>query len=191
MGLRIDRRNDLRVVKCVLHRVADIPGGVAVKTSNLGGNALFEGTPLGVDSDGLYQVCKTAQIVTEVAASATTVEVAKGHHFQVGDYFAVAGNGGKAITAIDKTDSAKDVITLGAALSSAAIAADTCAYETTAADATGLKVTPVAIAGSNEDIRPGGDNLFVSAWVIAVVKEDNAPIVNDTIKEALRAVVYV
>ena len=47
MALRIQRKKDNRVVKCVLHRVADIPGGVTVKVADLGGNALFEGTPLG------------------------------------------------------------------------------------------------------------------------------------------------
>ena len=47
MSLTIKRAKDNRVVKCILHRIADIPGGVTVKTANLGGTALFEGTPLG------------------------------------------------------------------------------------------------------------------------------------------------
>lgn len=46
MGLRIDRKKDNRVVKCILHRVADIPGGVTVKVANLGGTGLFEEHPL-------------------------------------------------------------------------------------------------------------------------------------------------
>ena len=87
MALRIQRKKDNRVVKCVLHRVADIPGGVTVKVADLGGNALFEGTPLGKGANGVYQVVKTAQIVTAAAADATTYDVAKGHHFKVGDRF--------------------------------------------------------------------------------------------------------
>ena len=110
--LQIERKKDNRVVKCILHRVADIPGGVTVKVANLGGTALFEGTPIGVDANGLYAVCKTAQIVTEAAASATSYEVAKGHHFKVGDRFATADCNGQTITAIDKSDPAKDIITV-------------------------------------------------------------------------------
>lgn len=89
MSLTIKRAKDNRVVKCILHRIADIPGGVTVKTANLGGTALFEGTPIGKGKDGVFEVCKTAQIVTKAEANATTYEVAKGHHFKVGDRFAL------------------------------------------------------------------------------------------------------
>ena len=60
MSLTIKRKKDNRVVKCILHRVADIPGGVTVSVANLGGSALFEGTPLAKGANGLYVVCKTA-----------------------------------------------------------------------------------------------------------------------------------
>jgi hypothetical protein len=188
MGLTIKRQKDNRVVKCILHRVADIPGGVTVSVANLGGSALFEGTPIGIGANGLYVVCKTAQIITAAAADAVTYEVAKGHHFKVGDRFATDACNGQIITAIDKSDAAKDIVTVGTTLG-AAIKANTCAFESSGANKT-LKVTPIAMAGSNEDVV-SGDNLFVSAWVIGVVKESNAPIVNDAIKAALKGVVYV
>ncbi len=188
MSLTIKRKNDSRVVKCILHRTADIPGGVTVSVAGLGGRGLFEGTPLGVGSDGLYAVCKTAQIVADADATATAYEVAKGHHFAIGDYFATDACAGQVITAIDKSDSSKDVITVEATLG-AAVTAGTCAFESSGAN-TALAVTPVAIAGSNEDVVPES-NLFVSAWVIGVVREANAPIVNDAIKAALKAIVYV
>lgn len=187
--LTIERKKDNRVVKCILHRVADIPGGVTVKVSNLGGSALFEGTPIGVDANGLYAVCKTAQIVTEASENAKTFEVAKGHHFKVGDRFATADCNGQAITLIDKSDPTKDIITVGTALSTGKIPAGTCAFESSGADKT-LKVVPVAIAGSNEDVK-SDSNLFVSAWVIGVVNKATSPIVNDAIKNALKGVVYV
>lgn len=188
MSLKIERKKDNRVVKCILHRTADIPGGVTVSVANLGGKALFEGTPIGKGSNGLYEVCKTAQIVTTATASATTYEVAKGHHFKVGDIFATAACNGQVITNIDKSDAAKDVITLKTTLG-AAITAGTCAFQSSGANKT-LKVTPVAIAGSNEDVEEA-DNLFVSAWVIGVVLESNAPIVSDAIKTALKTIAYV
>lgn len=188
MSLTIKRKKDNRVVKCILHRVADIPGGVTVQVANLGGSALFEGTPLGKGSNGLYVVCKTAQVITEANASATTYEVAKGHHFKVGDRFATDACNGQTITAIDKSDAAKDVITVGTTLG-AIVKAGTCAFESSGANKT-LKVIPVAIAGSNYDVE-NGENLFTDAWVIGVVNAANAPIVNYAIKQALTTIAYV
>lgn len=186
--LTIKRAKDNRVVKCVLHRIADIPGGVTVKVANLGGTALFEGTPLGMGADGLWNVCKTAQVITEANASATTYEVAKGHHFKVGDRFATADCNGQTITSIDKSDPAKDVITVGTTLG-ATVKAGTCAFESSGANKV-LKVSPAVVAGSNMDVEPGS-NLWVDAWVIGVVKKAVAPIVNTTIEAALKGVVYV
>ena len=77
MSLTIKRQKDNRVVKCILHRVADIPGGVTVHVANLGGSALFEGTPLAKGTNGMYEVCKTAQIITAATNTATTYEVVK------------------------------------------------------------------------------------------------------------------
>lgn len=188
MSLTIKRAKDNRVVKCILHRIADIPGGVTVKTANLGGTALFEGTPIGKGKDGVFEVCKTAQIVTQAEANATTYEVAKGHHFKVGDLFATDACSGQPISAIDKSDAIKDIITVGATLG-AVVKAGTCAFESSGANKT-LKVVPVAIAGSNEDVD-ANSNLFVSAWVHAVVRESNAPIVNDAIKNGVKNVSYV
>ncbi|MCF2708163.1 hypothetical protein [Bacteroides pyogenes] len=188
MSLTIKRKKDNRVVKCILHRVADIPGGVTVSVANLGGSALFEGTPIGKGADGLFVVCNTAQVITEANESATTYEVAKGHHFKVGDRFATDACNGQTIKAIDKTNSAKDVITLGTTLG-ATVKAGTCAFESSGANKT-LKVTPVAIAGSNCDVE-NGDNLFTDAWVIGVVNTANSPIVNDAIKMALKTIAYV
>ena len=188
MSLTIKRAKDNRVVKCILHRIADIPGGVTVRTANLGGTALFEGTPIGRGKDGVFEVCKTAQIVSKAEANATTYEVAKGHHFKVGDRFATDSCNGQSITAIDKSDATKDIITVGTTLG-AVVNAGTCAFESSGANKT-LKVVPIAIAGSNEDVDEKS-NLFVSAWVHAVVRESNAPIVNDAIKNGVKNVSYV
>ena len=188
MSLTIKRAKDNRVVKCILHRIADIPGGVTVKTANLGGTALFEGTPIGKGKDDVFEVCKTAQIVTKAEANATTYEVAKGHHFKVGDRFATDACNGQSITAIDKSDATKDIITVGTSLG-AVVNPGTCAFESSGANKV-LKVVPVAIAGSNEDVD-ANSNLFVSAWVHAVVRESNAPIVNDAIKNGVKNVSYV
>lgn len=188
MALKIDRKKDSRVVKCILHRTADIPGGVTVSVANLGGSALLEGTPIGKGSNGLYAVCKTAQIITDATNTATAYEVAKGHHFKAGDRFATEGENGQVISTIDKSNAAKDVITVATTLG-AAITAGTAAFESTGANKT-VKVKPIAIAGSNEDVE-ANSNLFVPAWVIGVVNEANSPIVSDTVKSTLKGIVYV
>lgn len=187
--LTIKRKNDSRVVKCILHRIADIPGGVTINVANLGGSAIFEGTPIAKGSNGLYEVVKTAQIVTEAASGATTIEVAKGHHFVVGDFIAFSStNKGVAISAIDKSNSDKDVLTIGAL--SAKVAAGACGVQTASASTYAPKYDAIAVAGSNYDVV-AGTNTFVDAWVLGVVKEANAPIVNDTIKTAIVGVRYV
>lgn len=188
--LKIERSKDVRFVKPILHRVADIPGGVSVKTSVLGGPALLEGTPFGPlnDGSGLYGVLKTAKVLTEAANNATTYEVGKGHHFVVGDYFATAGANGKQITAIDKSNSDKDVITLSATLG-VVTAAGTVAFQSTGANKTQM-VVPIAVAGSSYDVDTDS-NLFVDAWLIAVVKEGVGPAVDAAVKTALKGVHYV
>lgn len=188
MALRIERKKDSRLSKCILHRVADIPGGVTVSTAGLGGAVLSEGTPIGKGSNGLYAVCKTAKVLTKAEASATNYEVNKGHLFNVGDRFATDKANGKTIKSIDKSDAAKDVITLDASLG-VEVKVGSCAFES-AGDNKNLKVEPIAVTGSSYDIAKG-DNIFVDAWLHAVVSEGNAPAVNDTIKSALKCVSYV
>lgn len=188
--LTIKRKSDSRVVKCILHRTADIPGGVTINVANLGGSAILEGTPIAKGSNGLFEVVKTAQVVTNAAQGATTIEVAKGHHFVVGDYLAFSSsNKGVAITAIDKSNAEKDVITIGSGLA-AAITAGACGVATQSTTTYAPKFNAVAVAGSNYDVV-AGTNTFVDAWVIGVIREANAPIANDAIKTALKGVVYV
>jgi hypothetical protein len=189
MALRIERKSDSRVIKAILHRIADVPGGVSVKTAELGGSALQEGTPLAYSSsDGFYHVCKTAKVVTAAANDATSYEIAKGSHFKVGDYFATEGANGKQITAIDKSGASKDVITVGTTLG-AVIAEGVIAFESTGGNKT-VKYAPTAIAGESSDVT-ASENLFASAWVIAVVRKGNAPLVNDTVSATLKGIHYI
>jgi len=285
--LKIERKSDSRVIKAIIHRIADIPGGVTVSVADLGGTTLVEGTPICVGSDGLYKVMKTGKVVTEYS-SGTSLDIAKGSHFKVGDKIAnEAGTVAAAITAIDKTtNTAKDVLTLSGALGAtlavgtklvlatvtthdaiehtavaygahstttatsikvdkghllavgdyiASTGADPMtgkaitgidrgndAYDTielgaqigkTIADDETLKVVTesgggavktfavadtitkqagpaVAIVGSNMDVV-ASDNLFVDAWLIAVVDESNGHAITDAIKAQLSGIKYV
>jgi len=284
--LKIERKSDSRVIKAILHRLADIPGGVTVSVATLGGAALQEGTPLCIGSNGLYNVVKTGKVVTAYS-SGTSLEIAKGHHFKVGDKIADEGATMHAtITAIDKTTNAdKDVLTLaeafsgtlaegaklilvtvtenddvqhGAVVQGAVSATDATSFNvdkghtlavgdhvagtgaesmtgklitnidrgndgydtitigtvnakaladdeelvvvttlngTTAknfavADTIAKQADAIAIAGSNYDVV-ANDNLFADAWLIAVVKEANGPVITSAIKSQLSGIKYV
>ena len=88
MGLKIDRKQDKRVVHACTHMLADIPNGVTVCSSELvAGGILQEGTALGgKDAAGLYHVVKTARLTEDATANTKAYKVAKGHHFKVGDF---------------------------------------------------------------------------------------------------------
>lgn len=186
--MKIQRKKGNRAFISVLHRVADIPGGVTVETATLGGNTLYEGTPIGRGSNGLFAVCKTARVLTEATAEATTYAVAKGHHFVVGGRIAHSGANGQTITEIDKSDPVKDVITVGTTLGVKVLAGD-CLFESSGANKT-LKVQPIAVVGDDAEVRQG-DNLFVNAWLHAVVRESVAPAANESIKSSLKCVSYI
>lgn len=117
--MQIKRSADNRFTKPILHRIADIPDGVTVSIADLGGPALLEGTPICVGSNGMYNVMKTGKVVT-VYVNGTSLEIAKGSHFKVGDKIAnEAGTMYANITAIDRTTNAdKDVVTLTAQFAS-------------------------------------------------------------------------
>lgn len=191
--LKITRSSDNRVLRAVIgdtSRGFDIPGGVTVSIATLGGSSLAEGTPIGAPdvATGLCKVVKTAKVVTIASGAAVAYEVAKGHHFKVGDYFTINANNGKQITAIDKTTyTDKDVITVGVTLG-AAVAVGDVAYEVTGANTT-LAVTPFAIVGSSYDVL-AGETIAVDAWLNQLVKESVAPGVTAAIKTALKGIFY-
>ena len=187
--LQIKRSKDSRILKCIIHRLADIPGGVTIQTSELGGDTLLEGTPISAGNDGIYHVTKTVLVVTDAAADAKQYEIAKGSQLKTNDYIGSADIAGKKVTNIDKTDPSKDVITLNATLA-VAVAAGTVLSEVKAADSKELKYSPVAVAGSSYSIYPN-DNLFVDAWVFGMVKEGMAPSVGNEVKQALKGIIYI
>lgn len=113
--MTIKRSSDSRVVKNILHRIADIPGGVGVKASLLGGLSLQEGTPLAAGTNGLFEVIKTAKVAEAYTANATSLKIKKGSHFVVGDKIADENYTDFAvIAAIDKSNAAYDLLTISA-----------------------------------------------------------------------------
>ena len=186
--LHIKRAKDNRVVNVLSTELQTSPVVLRCRLRIWAAMIVSKGTPIGVGANGLFVVCKIAQIVAKAEATATQYEVAKGHHFKVGDRFATDACNGQKITNIDKSNPAKDVITLSATLG-AVVNQNTCAFESSGENKT-LKVVPGAIVGSNMSVEPG-ENLFVDAWVMGVVRKSNAPIVNKAIEDALKNVAYI
>lgn len=121
MSMTVQRRKDTRVPRVFQHKVADIRGGVSVKTAELGGDYLREGAVLSAPDNGICHVVKiaevVAEVVAEVGASDTAIKVKKLHNFKVGDFVMTAEGGlAYAITAIDESNKDYDTITVGTTL---------------------------------------------------------------------------
>lgn len=193
MGLTIKRKEDKRVVHACTHNLADIPNGVTVKSAELvSGSILKEGTAIGKGSDGLYHVEKTALVVEAVAASGTSVKIAKGSHFKVGDFVMSAVNGkAYAITAIDTTNATYDIVTIGTAIGSIAKnAIIMLADGEHASSGAAFKFAPKALTGDSYDVEALSNHL-VSAVTIGQFKESVIPPINDAILGELKGIVLI
>lgn len=194
MGLKINRKNENRVIRAFTHKLADIPGGVTVSAADLTQSALLEGTPIGMGSNGLYHVVKCAKLTADAANNATAYTVLKGHNLKVGAFVALK-EGGKAyaITAIatNASDSTSDDITVGTTLGLAATAGGFL-YEAAAESATttsALKYAPIALVGESYDVD--GSNLVVNAWTFGQIKEANIPPIGSVIKAKLTHILFI
>lgn len=192
--LKIQRKQDKRTIHACTHNLADIPNGVTVKSAELiSGSVLAEGTAIGKASDGLYHVVKTARVVEAVGSTGTTIKVAKGHQFKVGDFVMSTVNGkAYAITAIDTTgDSTYDAITIGTTIG--AVEKNAVIIEAAAEAASSgaaFKYTPQALTGDSYDVVELGNHL-VSAVTIGQFKESVIPPISDSIKTALKGIVFI
>ena len=194
MGLTIKRKADKRYVHACTHNLADIPNGVTVKSAELiDGSVLAEGTPIGKGSDGLYHVVKTAKVTANVAADGTSIKVAKGHQFKVGDFIMAALNGkAYAITAIDTTTSTTyDTITIGTAIGAVSEGGVIMLADAQhASSGAAFKYAPAALTGDLYDVEALSNHL-VCAVTIGQFKESVIPPISDAIKSALKGIVFI
>lgn len=179
MGMTVKRRKDVETKRVIMHRIADIRGGVSVMITEINNrDFLPEGTVISApDDNSKCHVVKYAKVTANVADNATTIKVAKGHDFKVGD-FVMAATGAKAyaISSINTSNASYDTITVGTTLG-VAIAADAYIYQAAAESASNtsaFKYAPFAITGTGRKIEEGG-NIDVDAWIIAVTKGHTLP----------------
>ena len=176
MSMTVQRRKDSRLPHVFVHKVADIRGGVSVKTSELGGDFLHEGTVLSSPENGICHVVKIAEVVAEVGASDTDIKVKKLHNFKVGDFVMTAEGGlAYAITAIDESNKDYDTITVGTTLKAIAkggFLIEAAAQSTSTTSK--LKYIPLSLAGTGKPIAKG-QNVDTDAWLIGVTKGNPLP----------------
>lgn len=178
MGMTVNRRKDTKTPKVLMHKVADIRGGVSVNVSELGGDYLREGAILSAPVDGICHVVKIAVVVADVAAADKTIKVEKFHNFKAGDFVMLDENSAAVkISSIDDSNKAYDTLTVATALgaiSKGAQVVEASAASTAEAKTSALKYVPLAVVGTGKRIEPK-TNLDTDAWVIAVTKGNPVP----------------
>lgn len=178
MGMTVNRRKDTKTPKVLMHKVADIRGGVSVNVSELGGDYLREGAILSAPVDGICHVVKIAVVVADVAAADNTIKVEKFHNFKEGDFVMLDVNSAAVkISSIDDSNKAYDTLTVATALgaiSKGAQVVEAAAASTAEAKTSALKYVPLAVVGTGKRIEPK-TNLDTDAWVIAVTKGNPVP----------------
>ncbi len=173
--MTVKKRRDDQTPRYVMHKVADIRGGVSVAASALGGNYLREGAILNAPVDGIKHVVKTAQVIAEVAAAENEYKISKFHNLKVGDFvMAEPDKAAHAIKAIDESNKKYDTITLATAIGAIPQNGSIVEAKEDSADASALKYEPQSVNGTGQPFDPKG-NISTDAWVIAVTKNNPVP----------------
>lgn len=186
--MTVKRRKDTQTPRVLMHKLADIRGGVSVNVTELGGDFLPEGAVLSAPIDGICHVVKIAKLTEEASDSAVEIKVKKGHNFKLGD-FVMANVDGKAyaITAINTSEKTHDTVTIGTTLG-VKIEKDGFLIQAKAESSTttsALKYVPLAISGTGKPIVQG-QNFDTDAWVMAVTKGNPLP---DCVKKHLTGII--
>jgi hypothetical protein len=135
---QISTSSDVKGRKNVLHRIADVPGGISMELASLvAGLIVNEGSPLAAPSSGLRKLCKAAKVLTGTTTSA--LKVANGaHHFKVGDFVCTKIGGLASAIATITTSNGVDILNLVGTIE--ALSAGDWIYQAIAA-ATGVDAT--------------------------------------------------
>lgn len=184
--MTVKKRRDDLTPKYVIHKIADVRGGVSVAASELGGNYLREGAVLSEPIEGITHVVKTGEVVAEVAAADTTIKVSKFHNFKEGDIIMTALDGAaQAITAINESSKKFDTITVKAALGAIPAGGFIVEAKAEATEDSALKYEPQSINGSGQPFDPKA-NIQTDAWVIGVTRNNPIP---DFIVDKLKGII--
>ncbi len=174
------------------NRIESAQGGFVLDDSTLTAGATVKaGHPLGYDeSTRKAKVVKLFSVFENASNSATDIKVYKGHHGKVGDYVAkTVGSAAYAITAIDTSNAAYDVITVGTTLGSALTAGTDVLFQSSAtgASAAAYSVTAKGLLYEDTDVAAG---VSVSVVIRGTVYERRVPAVPAAVKTAMPHIIY-
>jgi len=189
--MQIKKTTETRQTIAFATKLEDIQGGGTVAIADLTQALVNEGTPLGVDANGLYHVVKTAKMQAEAAADATDYPVLKGHNFKVGDFATTkAGEAAYAITAIDTSNEAKDTITVGTTLGAAAKDSVLIQAAAESVSDSAAKYKTIGLVGTSFDVI-SGDNHSTDIVVRGSVKESLCPPISDAMKAEIPLIRFI
>lgn len=122
--MNVTKKTEYQYMPFIVKELEDVQGGSSIALADLRKDVdhVPPGAFIGVDSDGLGHVMKSAALVAVAAADATTYQVGKVHQFVAGDIVTckdIADVKATTILSINTTNAEKDVITLSATLGEA------------------------------------------------------------------------
>ncbi len=151
------KQTEFQYAPVIIKVIEDVTGGGTIARAELKGviDELPPGVVVGVDSNGLYHVVKTAKVSAIAAADAVAYKVDKNHAFKVGEAVTNGGDlqaAADVISAIDKTNADYDTITLAGTIGAAAKGdVLVLASAKAAAEAAAFKYVPVAVSMNKVD----------------------------------------
>ena len=173
--MTVKKRKDDVTPRYVMHKVADVRGGVSVATSDLGGNFLREGAILSTPVNGITHVVKTAEVIAELSELESKIQVSKFHNFKVGDIVMVEpGKIARTITSIDDSDKKCDIISVSSPIGAIPQGGFLVEAKEETEDASQLKYEPESVNGTGQPFDPKS-NISTDAWVLGVTKNNPVP----------------
>lgn len=183
------KETEFQYAPVIANIIEDVTGGGTIARAELKGviDELPPGVVVGVDSNGLYHVVKTAKVSAIAAADAVAYQVGKNHVFKVGEAVTNGGDlqaAADVISAIDKSNADYDTITLAGTIGAAAVGdVLVLASAKAASEAAAFKYAPVAVTMNKVDTTVA--NQQSGLLVRGTVNEAVMPYVIDSAIKAL------
>lgn len=177
--MNVKKTTEYQYMPFIVKELEDIQGGLSVALTDLRKDvdSVPPGAFIGVDTDGLGHILKSAPLLANAANNATGYRIPKTHQFKTGLFVTSKDKSNVkayAITAIDTSNADYDTITVGTTLGVALTAGDNL-IEVKAEDTSGgageIMYTPVGITKREIDIT--GSHAFVGVLVRGTVNVAN------------------
>lgn len=191
MGITLTREKSTGGIPIFQQVPENAQGGFVLDTTGLTAGLLVPaGTVMGTDATTrLAKVLKVATVQANAGNTDVAYRVLKSQLFIVGDYLAaVVGGKAYAITAIDTSNAAYDVLTVGTTLAVALTAGDAL-FQSSATGASSAVYATVAKGLLYQGVYVGA-NEALSVAIRATVYARRIPIVTDAIKALLPNIIF-